>query len=357
MKNCFKIVAAGLMLGVGSSSWAQDIHFSQFYENSILRNPALTGIFSGDYKVGLDYRDQWGAVSVPYRTVSATAETRILANREVGDYVSLGLGAYYDKAGSIDFTSQEVYTSVAYNKALNDDHNSYLSVGFSGGYMARFVDMNKMTFSSQYVNGYDPTNASGETAPFKSLHNFDLGAGISLNSSIDRDNRANYYLGASVYHINRPTQIFNGGYSTVKLPAKWQFSAGINLVFSEHFSLALHGNYTRQQPYNETIYGGLITYHGVTPGMPSIVAFSFGGFYRYQDAFIPTIRIDYANLSFGYSYDANNSTLSSGGSGGTMASANEITLYVRGKYNHKNNPRDGVMCPRFENEILYPFNN
>ena len=357
MKNFFKIVAVSVVLGIGGSSRAQDIHFSQFYENSILRNPALTGIFSGDYKVGLDYRDQWGAVTVPYRTVSATAETRILANRQVGDYVSIGLGAFYDKAGSIDFTSQEVYSSVAYNKALNDDHNSYLSVGFAGGYMARFVDMNKMTFSSQYINGYDPTNASGETAPFKSLHNFDLGAGISLNSSIDRDNRANYYLGASVYHINRPTQIFNGGYSTVKLPAKWQFSAGINLVFSEHFSVALHGNYTRQQPYNETIYGGLVTYHGITPGMPSIFAFSFGGFYRYQDAFIPTIRIDYANLTFGYSYDANNSTLTSGGSGGTTASANEITVYIRGKYNHKSNPRDGVMCPRFESEILYPFNN
>ena len=356
MKNCLKIVAAGLLLGFGSNSFAQDIHFSQFYENSILRNPALTGIFSGDYKVGLDYRDQWGSVANPYRTVSATAETRILANREVGDYVSLGMGAFYDKAGAIDFTSQEIYASVAYNKAMNDAHNSYLSVGFTGGYMARFVDMNKMTFSSQYVNGYDPSNASGETAPFKSLHNFDLGAGISLNSSVDVDNRVNYYLGASVYHLNHPTQIFNGGYSQVKLPMKWQFSAGVNLVFSEHFSLALHGNYSRQQPYNETIYGGLLCYHGVTPGLPSIFAFSFGGFYRYQDAFIPTIKIDYANVSFGYSYDANNSTLATSGSGST-ASANEITFYIRGKYNHKNNPRDGVMCPRFENEILYPFNN
>lgn len=356
MKNCFKIVAAGILIGMSTAGRAQDIHFSQFYENSILRNPALTGIFSGDYKVGLDYRDQWGSVSNPYRTVSATAETRILANREVGDYVSLGLGAFYDKAGAIDFTSQEVYAAVAYNKAMNDEHNSYLSVGFTGGYSARFVDMNKMTFSSQYVNGYDPNNASGETAPFKSLHNFDMGAGISLNSSIDRDNRANYYLGASVYHINHPTQIFNGGYSTVKLPMKWQFSAGINLVFSEHFSLALHGNYSRQQPYNETIYGGLISYHGTTPGLPSIFAFSFGGFYRYQDAFIPTVRIDYANLTFGYSYDANNSSLATAGSG-SSASANEITVYIRGMYNHRSNPRDGVMCPRFENEILYPFNN
>ena len=357
MKNRLKIFAAGLMLGTTTQVFAQDIHFSQFYENSILRNPALTGIFSGDYKVGIDYRDQWGSIANPYRTVSATGETRILVNREVADYVSIGLGAYYDKAGAIEFTSQEIYPSVAFNKAINDEHKSYLSVGFAGGYMARFVDMSKMTLSSQVINGvYSSSNPSGETAPFKSLHNFDLGAGISLNSSIDRDNRANYYLGISLYHINHPTQIFNGGYSEIKLPMKWQFAAGVSLAFSEKFSLSLHGNYSRQQPYNETVYGGLLTYHAVTPGLPSIFAFSFGGFYRYQDAFIPTVKIDYANMSFGVSYDVNNSSLSTA-TAGTGTAATEISLYVRGRYNHKNNPRDGIMCPRFESEILYPFNN
>ena len=343
------------MLGVTTQGFAQDIHFSQFYENSILRNPALTGIFSGDYKVGLDYRDQWGSLTNPYRTVSVTAETRILVNRSTPDYISIGLGAYYDKAGSIEFTSQEIYPAIAFNKSINDEHNSYLSVGFAGGYMARFVDMSKMTFSSQYgSNGYSASNASGETAPFKSLHNFDLGAGVSLNSSLDRDNRANYYLGVSLYHINHPTQIFNGGYSEVKLPMKWQFSAGINLVFSEKFSLALHGNYSRQQPYNETIYGGLLTYHAVTPGLPSIFAFSFGAFYRYQDALVPTVKIDYANMSFAFSHDVTNSSLANNGN---STAATEISFYVRGKYNHKNNPRDGIQCPRFESEILYPFNN
>ena len=33
-----------------------DIHFSQFYETSILRNPSLTGVFSNDFKIGGYYR-------------------------------------------------------------------------------------------------------------------------------------------------------------------------------------------------------------------------------------------------------------------------------------------------------------
>ena len=47
MKRYLTVFAMSVLLGAGLSSNAQDIHFSQFYENAILRNPALTGIFSG----------------------------------------------------------------------------------------------------------------------------------------------------------------------------------------------------------------------------------------------------------------------------------------------------------------------
>ena len=65
MKRFITIITAGLLLGMNTNSKGQDIHFSQFYDNAILRNPALTGIFSDEYKFGLDYRSQWGSVSIP----------------------------------------------------------------------------------------------------------------------------------------------------------------------------------------------------------------------------------------------------------------------------------------------------
>ncbi|MGZ3910129.1 MAG: type IX secretion system membrane protein PorP/SprF, partial [Flavisolibacter sp.] len=37
----------------------QDIHFSQFFEAPLLRNPSLAGIFTGDIRVQAVYRDQW----------------------------------------------------------------------------------------------------------------------------------------------------------------------------------------------------------------------------------------------------------------------------------------------------------
>jgi len=92
----------------------------------------------------------------------------------------------------------------------------------------------------------------------------------------------------------------------------------------------------------------MLTWHALQPWLPSVFAFSIGAYYRYQDAIIPTVKLEYQNLAFGFSYDYTNSTLANGPGAG--ANATEITLYVKGKYNHKKDPRDPVMCPRFEGE-------
>ena len=360
MNNIKKIVFAAALSLSSMASYAQDIHFSQFYENSILRNPALTGIFSGDFKFGVNYRSQWGSISNPFTTVSFSGETRILTNANTADYISFGLAAYSDKAGTINFKSQGVYPTIAYNKSLEDVHNTYLSAGFTFGYQNRSVDMNKMTFSSQAVGGvYNSYNASGENAPFKNTNNLDVGAGLSVNSSIGTDNSCNYYVAASLYHINRPSQVFNGGYSNVRLPMKWQLSAGMNFIMSENWSMTLHGNFSAQGASREGVYGGLLSYHSALPFQESDFAFSFGSFARSTttggDAVIPTVQMAFKNVTVGASYDVTNSTLAT--SSNTSTGAMEMTLFVRGNYAHKLNPQDNIRCPRFERPIHYPFNN
>jgi type IX secretion system PorP/SprF family membrane protein len=349
MKKYLAIITTSILLCTATGGRAQDIHFSQFWENNILLNPALTGVFSGDYKVGVDYRSQWSTLVNPYKTFMISGETRVLVSREVGDYISFGLVYTNDKAGSINFTSNQLYPAICYNKALEDERNSYLSVGLTGGYISRNVDMSLMKFSNQYQAGnYDQNNPTGETFVYNGLSNYDVGAGVSLNSSLDLQSRSNYYLGVGVYHINSPTVLFNGGNTLVKLPMKWQFNGGIYLPLNEQFSFTARANFAVQQPYQELLFGGMVTWKALQVGLPSIFAFHFGVFSRYQDAIIPVIKFDYKQVSLGFSYDVNNSSLSS--QAGTGTSATEITLYVRGNYNHRKNPRDGVMCPRFEDD-------
>ena len=50
------------------------------------------------------------------------------------------------------------------------------------------------------------TNRKPANRVFKSLHNYDVGTGVSLNSSLDLNSKLNYYLGASAYHVNSPTE-------------------------------------------------------------------------------------------------------------------------------------------------------
>ena len=62
---------------------AQDIHFSQFFASPVLVNPANTGNFNGVARLGLNYRDQWGSVSVPYQTFSTYADFAVQPKKAV----------------------------------------------------------------------------------------------------------------------------------------------------------------------------------------------------------------------------------------------------------------------------------
>lgn len=347
MKRYLSKVLAGVLLGMGVNSYAQDIHYSQFYENALLRNPALTGIFTGDYKIGIDYRSQWAQVSKPYSTVMISGETRVLVNREINDYLSFGLATNFDKAGSINFSTTQIYPAIAYNKALEDVYHTYLSVGLTGGYISRSVDQSKITTTNSHVTG-----TTGENAVFKNLNHFDVGAGVSLNSSLDLNGAFNYYLGVSAFHINTPTQEFAGTGDPTSLHMKWQFNAGFHSAFSEQFGVTFHGNYSFQQPSTEFILGGFFTWRSVPVGMPSEFALNFGAFYRSKDAFIPMIRIDYKDVSVGFTHDVTTSSLANNVSG---ASATEVTLYIKGLFDHAKNPRDPMFCPRFEEVNQYNF--
>jgi type IX secretion system PorP/SprF family membrane protein len=330
-----------------SRSGAQDIHFSQFYETAILRNPALTGIFSGDYKLGVNYRTQWTDLSVPFQTALVSGETRILVNRDLADYVSFGIVATYDKAGSINFTSMQVYPAINYNKALEDVHNSYLSVGFAGGYEQRSVDESKMTFSSQYVGGnYSSLNPSGENMTFTPIHNYDLSAGVSLNSSLGTHNRINYYLGLAAYHITRPSETFQGEDEFIRLNTKWEANFGFKYSITEQYALTVHFNYSNQAPYQEIIGGGFLSWRSMNDVMVyNNFTLYLGLFYRLHDAIIPTVKFDYHNYSVTFSYDDNTSTLKPASTG---VGGYEISLFMRGWYKKNINLTDAVRCPRFE---------
>src|SRR4051794_15379992 len=106
---------------------AQDLHFSQFFEAPLLRNPSLAGIFSGDVRVQGVYRSQWGAITVPYKTGSFNVEFK----NPIGtgsDYITAGMQILYDKAGAPDFTTTDGLPALHYHKSLGGEKSQYLSL-------------------------------------------------------------------------------------------------------------------------------------------------------------------------------------------------------------------------------------
>src|SRR6476646_4534668 len=163
------ILFIGGVLGVD----AQDPHFSQFFEAPLLRNPSLAGLFSGDIRIQGVYRNQWGSVTTPYQTGSFNVEYKQPVGK-ANDFLTTGLQILYDKAGTTNFTTTNVYPAVNYHKALNGEKSRYLSLGFMGGYVQKRIDRSKMTTNSQYgPNGYNPALPDGETFTKSSYHYWD----------------------------------------------------------------------------------------------------------------------------------------------------------------------------------------
>src|SRR5678809_970436 len=129
MRNTLKILVVVCYLSLASFLHAQDIHFSQFFQAPLLRNPSLAGIYTGDIRIQGVYRDQWNSVTNAYKTASLDAEYKMPIGKS-NDYLTAGMQLLYDRAGTIAWTSTYVLPALNYHKSLSAEKNRYLSLGF-----------------------------------------------------------------------------------------------------------------------------------------------------------------------------------------------------------------------------------
>ena len=345
MKNILQKVFFYILITftIAASGFSQDIHFSQFFETPLLRNPALAGIFTGDLRVQGVYRTQWGSVTVPYQTGSVNAEYKLPIG-STNDYLSVGGEVLYDKAGTVALTATHVLPVVNYHKSLSAEKNMYLSLGFMGGLVQRRIDRSKMTTNSQY-NGsaYDGTLNDGETFPNSGYTYFDGSVGISFNSQVGESEDDNLFIGAAYHHVNHSNKISFYQNPNIALMPKWVFSAGLRMGVTDYSYITFHGDYSKQGTSTETIGGVLYSYKLDDPIDPRYI-FSAGAFLRWKDAMIPVAKMECKPITISVSYDANVSQLktASNGRGGF-----EISVSYQTFFNRNNSSKDATRCPRF----------
>ncbi|MDB5195637.1 MAG: hypothetical protein JWP88_7 [Flaviaesturariibacter sp.] len=331
------ILTIFLLLACAKYGVGQDLHFSQFFEAPLLRNPSLAGIYTGDIRVQAVYRDQWNSVTNAYKTTSLNAEYKMPIGK-ANDFVTAGMQLLYDQAGTVSLKTTHVLPALNYHKSLSNQVNRYLSVGFMGGMVQQRIDRTKVTTDGTY-NG----TGDGENFPSPQYTYFDAAAGISFNSELNEDPNNNIFFGFAYHHFNRPKKSFYNN-EAAELTPKMVTSAGIKFSVTEASYLTLQADYSKQGAYQEVIGGFL---YGIKLGedfdKPKYTVHG-GMFMRLNDAIIPVIKLDYSPFSVSLSYDANISKLkaSTMGRGGF-----EIGISYIGFRKTKEEAPSFSLCPRF----------
>lgn len=320
---------------------AQDPHFTQFFASPLTLNPAFTGLFSGDYRVSGNYREQWRSISTPFTTGTAAIDFGILKNAiSYTDIWGVGLMAMYDRTGGGALSSTYLTASTAYHKGLDPEGNHTLAVGIQATYVSKRLDQTKLIFENQIDNnGYNPAIPSGETIANPNISYIDPNIGILYNGLVGES--SNIYAGLSLYHITQPTETFmhqNNNRLTSRVTAHGGGSFPINGYNRIHVSAL----YMKQSTASEFTFGGAYGFD-LSGGMaddPTV--FYLGSWYRLKDAINPYVGLEIAGFTVGLTYDMNVSSLkpASNYRGGLELSV----IYIHRK---NDNNKYKTMCPRF----------
>lgn len=318
-------------------SFSQDLHFSQFFEAPLLRNPSLAGIYTGDIRVQAVYRDQWNSITTAYRTTSLNAEYKMPIGKG-DDFLTTGMQILYDQAGTVSLKTTHLLPALNYHKSLSNQVNRYLSAGFMGGMVQQRIDRSKITTDGTY-NG----TGDGENFPSPQYTYFDAAAGMSFNTQLNEDVNNNLFFGLAYHHFNRPKTSFYRSQS-VELSPKFVTSVGVKFSVTEASYFTLQADYSKQGNYQETIAGFL---YGMKLGenfeKPKYTIHG-GAFMRLNDALIPVIKLDYTPFSVSLSYDVTISKLktSTMGRGGF-----ELGISYIGFRKTREQAPSFSLCPRF----------
>ena len=318
---------------------AQDTRFSQFYAAPLHSNPGFTGT-TIEHRFVLNYRNQWPSIPGGFKAFHASYEYN-------ASELNSGFGIIMSRedAGTFGLTTNFFAFSYAYRFRLN--RTTYLQPGLKIGLASRGIDFSKLVFNDQLENG-NSTTADVDAFSEDQITYPDVSGGVLLYAR-------NYWVGASLNHINKPNQTFLGDDGLSELPMKFTFQAGYKIrlsgpvvkrIAAKDITTAIH--YDAQGKFDQFDIG---LYYNHKPMV-------FGFWYRgipglkgesgvpNNDAVILLLgySLQNYNLRMGYSYDVTISRLAT-----NTAGAHEFSIIyeVASQKEKRKSRRFIVPCAKF----------
>jgi hypothetical protein len=296
---------------------AQDLHFSdvqgmaQWY-NASLKQDRQSNLIANFRDIRYQSNLAFNTGTVLLNLSMETKENqKLIENRSYG---TLSLGGAFDKSNSSLYRNNLGLLGYSYALKLNDK-GMYMAAGFQGTLTNYRLGSNG-TYQDQY-DQYGPIRGGLSNDPLrfgKRYTYFSLNAGWSL---FQRSERADWYMGLSMRHVNRPfteeTKANNW-----RLPVTTGVQAGVSLK-NDFSRVDLFGMMNVKAKAHEWIgglrYNFLLGDNSAdeASNVNQNVILGFGALYRVNDAVIPEVQLSVGKTAIGLHYDMNMSGIRAGG--------------------------------------------
>lgn len=278
---------------------AQDIHFSNYYMSPLSLNPANTGNYSGNWRLMNNYRQQGDNLTNSYTTASLAFDHPVYFRNEKA---SLGLLYIYDNSANNTLLVNKVYLSAGY--FLKITSQSYLHIGFQGGFVHKRYSLNGLTLPDQFDMSqgiFNPQLSTQESFENQSLYYLDFNWGLIWSR---KTATLNTEIGVAMFHFNQPEEVFFEGKN--RLEPRYQIHALAKKKISGHLYLRPKALFAVDNHTNELLVGadiGLLLKEN-----EAFKDFYFGihyrgGYNRISDALIFKTGFNYLDFDIAFAYD------------------------------------------------------
>ena len=296
---------------VSSVTYGQDLHYADVQSMNLWYNQSLKMDKYRDLR--LNFRDIKYQSLLAFRTASGMLNIPLIRKenmaKEGKGFLSATVAGAFDKSNRGIFKNNTGMLGLSYSQRLNDN-SMFIALGFQGTSSRTILNTNNALFPDQFDRyGPIPSATRDRYGMGRSYNWASLNAGLSLYQNTTS---ADWYIGASMRHINRP---FTDEFKTkqYRLAPTYGMQAGLT-VKNEMDQVGVYAIANWKARAYEYLIGAKFLKQlddGDEKSEGTALAVGLG--LRVRDAIIPNLQLRFDKTTIGFHYDVNISGLKAAG--------------------------------------------
>jgi len=280
---------------------AQDIVLSQPFMSGQFLSPASVG--NGLYKRRIkgNLKAQMIDGNNLYQTILVAIDARFKsADENSKNYLGIGGQIVSDQVHNGLMQSNYIGLNLAYHIFLDKDLYKTIALGFGTVYAQTTLDKSKLFFGDQY----DYAGGITSNSTMENLPPYPSEVSAIAGFLYTKHNEAIFIqTGGTASFFSKPNITYSITNSATEY--SYRFFTNMELPLLNTYSIALHGNMLHKKVKNQYFLGATIG-ASISNDDENLKRIYFGCFYRYKEAFVPTISFITNQYIFGISYDIYN---------------------------------------------------